>query len=127
MRTVDAATGAGAVVQEAYAAGHAVRVVTGGRDKASTLAAFATDLALPSWFGGNLDALVDALRALADAQGRVLELVWVPAATLAREHPRAYAAVLDALATVEGERTDLQVTVVGSGRARPTTARTATS
>ena len=37
---------------------------TGTRDKAAFLSRCATDLALPTWFGHNWDALADALRDL---------------------------------------------------------------
>lgn len=111
MRVLDAAE-AGEVLQEAYAAGHAVRVVTGGQDKASALAAFAAGLDLPGWFGHNLDALLDALRELADDEGRVVELVWTGAGILAAADPRTYAAILRLLGEVEAERTDLRVSVL---------------
>ena len=42
-------------------------VVHARPDKAASIAAFARALALPDWFGGNLDALADALQDLADA------------------------------------------------------------
>ena len=53
------------------------RQVVGGMDKLSVLTAFADAIGAPSWFGKNYDALTDALRDLADADGRTIEIISV--------------------------------------------------
>lgn len=100
--------------RQADAAGRVVRVVSGGVDKSSVLAAFAEQLGLPAWFGHNYDALVDALRETSDEQARPIELVWSPDPALAANHRETFQTVLDLLAAVEAERPDLAVTVVAA-------------
>jgi RNAse (barnase) inhibitor barstar len=101
-----------ALVARARAAGRVVRIVEGGIDKHSSLVAFAEGLALPKWFGLNLDALTDALRDLTDDDGREIELVWDRVGQLHQSDPKAYGAILAVLLDVEAERDDLHVTVV---------------
>ncbi len=109
----------GRLVQQAYAAGHAVRVVPAPAPrlrpeaaKRAVLDTFARGLDLPEWFGRNLDALVDALRELADDSDRIIELIW-DTGDLAAVDPRLLGAVLSVLEQVEAERDDLTVTVLG--------------
>jgi hypothetical protein len=54
--------------------------LAGARDKAGVLAAIAGGLALPNWFGGNLDALYDCLTDLQpDAGGLAIAISAMPA------------------------------------------------
>lgn len=80
-------------------------------DKAALLREFASALALPDWFGNNLDALLDALRDLESDDGRPIALVWNGASMVRRDDPQLYADVIDILDQVENERDDLRVTV----------------
>ena len=112
MRTLTGAVSLASLASSARSAGRTVRIVTGGVDKKSALAAFAEGLSLPGWFGKNLDALTDALRELADDTNRELELVWDGTAKIARSDPKAYAAIRRVLEEVEAERDDLHVTIV---------------
>ena len=99
------------LVAQAHEEGRAVRVVSGGVDRHSAFVAFAEGLGLPDWFGHNLDALVDALRELADTEGRPIEVVWDGAARLQATDPQSFRAICAALASVEKERGDQRVTV----------------
>ncbi|MBK8756289.1 MAG: barstar family protein [Actinomycetales bacterium] len=112
MKRFDGNASVRALVARARAAGRVVRIVEGGVDKHSSLVAFAEGLALPEWFGLNLDALNDALRDLADEQGREIELVWDRVGRLHENDPKAYGAILAVLLDIEAERDDLQITVV---------------
>lgn len=89
--------------------GRVVRVVEAGTDKASSLAHFARDLDLPSWFGHNLDALADVLRDLTDERGRPILLVWQGTERLRRRDPAAYRSIAAVLRDVAAERDDLDV------------------
>ncbi|MGV1008824.1 MAG: barstar family protein [Dermatophilaceae bacterium] len=100
------------LVATAHARGRAVRVIEGGVDRHSAFVAFAEGLGLPAWFGNNLDALVDALREVADEDGRTVEVIWDGAARLRTVDPTSFDAICAVLADVERERTDLDVTVV---------------
>lgn len=112
MRLLDRDASVRELVAQAHQQGRAVRVVSGGVDRHSAFVAFAEGLGLPDWFGHNLDALVDALRDLADSEGRPIELVWDGAGRLQAADPESYQAICAALAAVEQERADLGVTVV---------------
>ena len=80
-----------AVIADAEAAGRSVRLVVGGMDKLSVLTAFADAIGAPSWFGKNYDALTDALRDLADADGRTIEIIWDGVAVLrSMDSPRTW-------------------------------------
>ena len=95
--------------------GHDVRVVgpvSNGVDKATVLEAFAADLDLPSWFGHNWDALLDALRDLEGEGGAVIELVWDHVGDLRVHDHATYETVVDVLEQVQDERDDLRVTVI---------------
>ena len=112
MRRLGPDTSVRELVATSHTQGRAVRVVEGGIDRHSAFVAFAEGLGLPPWFGNNLDALVDALRELADEHGRTIEVIWDRAARLRAGDPTAYEAICAVLADVERERTDLRVTVV---------------
>lgn len=112
MRTLTGAVSLASLASSARAAGRTVRIVSGGADKKSALAAFAQGLSLPDWFGMNFDALTDVLRDLADDTHREIELVWDGTAKIARSEPTAYAAIRQVLEDVESERDDLHVTIV---------------
>ena len=99
MRRLSGAVSLAALATTARSMGRSVRIVDGGADKKAALAAFAEGLALPDWFGKNLDALTDALRDLADETAREIELVWDGTA-------------LKVLRDVEAERDDLHITVI---------------
>jgi RNAse (barnase) inhibitor barstar len=92
--------------------GHDVRTVSGGSDKEGVLAAFASGLDLPDWFGHNWDALLDALRDLDGARGAPIELVWDHAAAVRERDRSTYDTVVDILEQVADERDDLHVTVI---------------
>lgn len=100
------------LVATARERGRAVRVVEGGVDRHSAFVAFAEGLGLPTWFGNNLDALVDALRDVSDEGGRTVEVIWDGAARLRTGDPVSFDAICAVLADVERERPDLTVTVV---------------
>ena len=89
-----------------------VRVVRAGTDKRSVLAEFASALGLPSWFGHNWDALVDALRELEAKDARRIELVWDHAHELRETAPETFALVVDILEQVADERDDLGLTII---------------
>lgn len=89
-----------------------VRVVRAGTDKRSVLAEFASALELPSWFGHNWDALVDALRELEARDARRIELVWDHSHELRETAPDTYAVVVDILEQVADERDDLGLTII---------------
>lgn len=89
-----------------------VRVVRAGTDKRSVLAGFASALGLPSWFGHNWDALVDALRELEAKDARRIELVWDHSHELRETAPDTYALVVDILEQVADERDDLGLTII---------------
>jgi RNAse (barnase) inhibitor barstar len=112
VRRLSGAVSLAALATTARSMGRSVRIVDGGADKKAALAAFAEGLALPDWFGKNLDALTDALRDLADDTAREIELVWDGTALIARNDPKAYAALLTVLRDVEAERDDLHITVI---------------
>lgn len=112
MRQLGPGTSVRALVAEARRQGRAVRVVPGGVDKHTSLVAFAEALALPGWFGRNLDALLDALRDLQDDEGRDIEVVWDRVAALRVADPRSYAGILAVLGDVDAQRPDLHVTVI---------------
>ena len=95
MKRFDGNASVRALVARARAAGRVVRIVEGGVDKHSSLVAFA-----------------DALRDLADEQGREIELVWDRVGRLHENDPKAYGAILAVLLDIEAERDDLQITVV---------------
>lgn len=102
-------------VADLTARGYEVKALGGtadDTDKAALLRQFASALALPDWFGHNLDALLDALRDLESSDGRPIALVWKTASKLRSVNERLYADVLDVFDQVESERDDLRVTVV---------------
>ena len=101
-----------ALVRLARAGGRVVHVVEGCEDKRATLESFRATLALPDWFGHNLDALMDALRDLRDADGRPISVFWDDAHALREQDPRAFRAIVSVLEDVERERHDLEVTVI---------------
>lgn len=70
-------------------------VVPAAPDKADTLNAFATALALPAWFGGNLDALNDCLVDWASALSSPAALLWERSATLDAGTAAAVVSILD--------------------------------
>lgn len=88
---------------------HTERVVRAGSDKATSLANFARDLALPDWFGHNLDALADALRDVHDPRGRPVRIVWQGSERLRRKDPDAYRGIASVLRDAAAERDDLEV------------------
>lgn len=92
-----------AIERAAVAAGWRFALVdtTGATDKAAVLAAFQDGLGLADWFGRNLDALVDALRGIADDAGAVV--LWDGPEPFAAAEPDQYAAVLDILAQRAGD------------------------
>ncbi|PID96641.1 MAG: barnase inhibitor [Actinomycetales bacterium] len=104
-------TDVGALTAAAEHAGRQVFLVTGALDRHSALVAFAEALALPDWFGNNLDALADALRDLGD-DDRPVTLVWDSVALLRRTDRHGYAALRSVLADIDAERADLDVDVV---------------
>jgi len=102
----------GAVIRQARAAGRAVHVVRAGRDRRTSLAAFASTLDLADWFGHNLDALMDSLRDLNDERGRPVTVIWDHAETLHEHDTRTYRAIAAGLEDVERERDDLETAIV---------------
>ena len=111
MKVLGSGTDVSDRVDTAEHEGRQVYLVTGGVDKHSALVAFAEGLALPDWFGHNLDALADVLRELG-SPGRAVTLVWDGVAHLRRTDPTGYAALRAVLEDVDAERPDLQVCVV---------------
>lgn len=72
----------GELAHASLAVGREPFTVPAAADKAGTLAAFATALAFPAWFGGNLDALNDSLGDWAAALTGPAALIWQRSATL---------------------------------------------
>lgn len=73
-------------------------VVAPAPDKASALAAFAAALDFPAWFGGNYDALADAVGDLSWLPPGPKTLVWDGAVALRSRHPEVYATIREILA-----------------------------
>lgn len=88
--------------------GQHLHLVEGGHDRASTYEAFATALALPGWFGRNLDALHDCLADVAGRHDGAWTLLWRPVAGSAAARDAAVVAVLE---DVEHEHAGLTVAV----------------
>lgn len=87
-------------------------VVRAGTDRASTMSAFAQALGLPVWFGGNLDALYDALGDLDVARDQPLRIIWTDVARLRADHPGYADAVEQVLTEVAATRRDVRVTIL---------------
>ncbi len=96
-------------------AGREVVVVPAGSDKHQTMTLFAEVLDFPVYFGRNLDALADSLRAHAARRTRVWTLIWAGGDSLRSADPRTYAAVVEILKEVAEGAPSLDV-VVHSGR-----------
>lgn len=73
--------GVDGLLERARTSADRVHVVDGGTTRAEVLARFAEVLDFPEWFGGNLDALMDCLRDVADGQEDPWTLVWAPGDT----------------------------------------------
>lgn len=91
-----------------------VHVVDGGTDRSETYDRFVEALALPDYFGHNLDALMDSLRDVADRHEAPWTLVWRPGSAV----PGAGGldagtdeGILDVLASLEREYDDLSVVI----------------
>lgn len=100
------ARGTGPLRDRAIAAGwdwHEVDLRT-ARDRDGVLTAFARDLALPSWFGANWDALADALGDLGGDAARGVAIHIAGADDLAAADPRAWATACDILEEAASER-----------------------
>lgn len=85
-------------------------VVAPAPDKASVLAAFAAALDFPTWFGGNYDALADAVGDLSWLPTGPKTLVWDGAAALRGSSPQVYETIREILA--ERAPGDLDVVVL---------------
>jgi len=86
-----------------------VHVVDGGTTRAEVLARFADVLDFPEWFGGNLDALMDCLRDVADRHEDPWTLVWAPGDT--EPDGGADPGVLGVLSSLEEEYPGVSVVV----------------
>ncbi len=104
-------SGIAQLVRSLREAGRAVVVVPAGVDKAQTLTLFADILDFPDYFGRNLDALEECLRAYAAGRDRATTLIWDGAGGLRTGDPRTYAAVVDILDEVAAGARMLDVTV----------------
>lgn len=100
------------LVADAIEEGRTVRVVSARPAKAASLRAFAEVLALPGWFGHNLDALYDALDDLLEGAGGSWELVWDNVAALREEDPASAAAIDDILTELSSRYPAFHVTVI---------------
>lgn len=80
------------------------------QDKRAVLAGIGEALRFPDHYGGNLDALVDCLRAVDDTV-----LLWDGWSPLAREDPRSFAAVVEVLAERARRARALVVLLRGDG------------
>lgn len=101
-----------AVIGQAVAAGRRVFVVDAGDRLRSSIARFADVLRLPEWFGGNLDALYDALGDFRAGAEEPTTIVWDRIRSLRRADPRGYEAILAVLEEVDDLRADLDIYVV---------------
>lgn len=101
-----------ALIREARAGGREVHLVPAGADKAESLAAFASALAFPDWFGNNLDALADALRTFVRQLAQPVEVIWDGVATLAEQDPAALDGIRSVLRDIAIAQPDLHVTIV---------------
>lgn len=97
-------------------AGREVVVVPAGSDKHQTMSLFAEVLDFPAYFGRNLDALADSLRAHAARRTSVWTLIWAGGDFLRSADPRTYAAVVEILNEIAEGAPSLDV-VVHSGQA----------
>jgi Barstar (barnase inhibitor) len=97
------------VVADARRQGVAVHRIGPVATKAELLAGFARALRFPDWFGGNWDALSDALRDLSWLPEGPHVVVWAGAS---KADPAAYETALEVLQQATGE---------SAGTARPLT------
>lgn len=111
MRTYPATTHTlSELAHASLAVGREPFTVPAAADKTGTLAAFATALGFPDWFGGNLDALNDCLGDWADALSSPSALLWQRSATL---DAGTAAAVESILGEAEAGSPHLAVVVLG--------------
>ena len=94
------------VTAEAVAADVPVHVVGPVRSRSGFYASVASVLALPDWFGHNLDALADCLTDLAWLPAGPRMLVWVGPDRLGSADPDGYAALAQTLAQVAEQSAD---------------------
>lgn len=91
---VENVTTALAVAQQRGAVAHLVGPV---RSRTEALDAFAAAMEFPSWFGRNLDALLDCLRDLSWQPEGEHVLIWAGHTELAEADPSTYRTVLSVL------------------------------
>jgi len=101
-----------ALIREARSRGRDVRLVPAGSSKAESLAQFASSLAFPHWFGGNLDALADSLTTMSREAGRPVEVIWDGVRTLENDDHGAYLAIRAVLEDVSAAEEALYITAV---------------
>jgi RNAse (barnase) inhibitor barstar len=101
-----------ALIREARARDRDVRLVPAGSSKAESLAHFASSLAFPHWFGGNLDALADSLTTMVREAARPVEVIWDGVRTLENDDHAAYLAIRSVLEDVTEAEEGLSVTAV---------------
>ena len=112
IRTLGPKVDLAGLIADAEAEGREVHLVRAGATKAQTLAAFASALDFPGWFGHNLDALADCLDHLASRATQPWELIVDQLATLAAKDHRAYVGISVLLADLAFKHPTWQVTLI---------------
>jgi Barstar (barnase inhibitor). len=97
---------AGTITAEAVAAGVPVHLVGPVGSRSAFYASVASVLALPDWFGHNLDALADCLADLSWLPPGPRILVWAGSDRLGSADPDGYAALVRTLAEVAEQSAD---------------------
>ncbi len=101
-----------ALIREARGRGRDVRLVPAGSSSAESLEHFASSLAFPHWFGGNLDSLADSLTAMIRDAVRPIEVIWDGVRTLENEDYAGYLSIRAVLEQVTDAYERLSVTAV---------------
>lgn len=112
IRTLGPAVDLDGLLADAREEGRDVHVVEAATTKQETLVRFATALALPEWFGHNLDALHECLDECLDASDAPWELVLDHAVSLRSGDEVAYEGIHELLSDLAHRHPASNVTVI---------------